>query len=108
METEKREREGKTEKRRRPVAMFKDAARVHRGFEKKKKKIEMGDSDRIHRSELTWHIAGKDLWPRGGLLISEQEFSWHEGGSHLAPVTYISMATSLHIKPGPAQAMFQV
>lgn len=53
METEKREREGKTEKRRRPLAMFKDAARVHRGFKKKKKKIEMGDSDRIHRSELT-------------------------------------------------------
>lgn len=36
METEKREREGKREKRRRPLAMFKDAARVHRGFKKKK------------------------------------------------------------------------
>lgn len=53
----------------------------------REKKNEAPDSDRIHRSELTWHIVGKDLWPRGGLLISEQEFSWHEGGSHLAPVT---------------------
>lgn len=91
METEKREKEGEREavasSRNVHLRMPHECTVALKKKKKDIKKIEAGDSDRIHRSEQTWHIAGKDLWLGGRWLISEQEFSWHEGGSHLAPVT---------------------